>query len=53
MKKSKFLFGLFIPVLSGCSCSLFNAETFSWEKYKNNSYAMSLSSEKFKNFKLY
>ena len=52
MKKSKFLFGLFIPVLSGCSCSLFNAGTFSWENYKNNSFAMSLSSEKFKNFKL-
>ena len=52
MKKCKFLFGLFIPVLSGCSCSLFNGGAFSWEKYKNNSIAMSLSSEKFNNFKL-
>lgn len=52
MKKSKFLFGLFIPVLSGCSCSLFNAKAFSWENYKNNSIAMSLTSEKFDSFKL-
>ena len=52
MKKSKFLFGLVIPILSGCSCSLFDFGTFSWNKYKNDSVAISVSSEKFKNYKL-
>ena len=52
MKKSKFLFGLIIPILSGCSCSLFNFGPFSWSKYKNDKVAMSLSSEKFENYNL-
>ena len=52
MKKSKFLFGLVIPILSGCSCSLFDTGTFSWDKYKNNQVAISLTSNKFENFKL-
>ena len=52
MKKSKFLFGLVIPILSGCSCSLFDFGTFSWNKYKNDSIAISVSSEKFQNYKL-
>ena len=54
MKKGKILFGLVIPVLSGCSCSMIDAlfgETFSWSNYKNNEIAMSLESKKFKNFK--
>lgn len=52
MKKSRFLFGLVIPLLSGCSCSLFNFMPFSWDKYKNDKFAMSIQSEKFENYKL-
>ena len=52
MKKSKFLFGLAIPVLSGCSCSFFNFGNYSWDKLKNDKVAISASSEKFENYKL-
>lgn len=52
MKKSRFLFGAVIPLLSGCSCSLFDFSPFSWEKYKNDSFSMSLSSEKFEKYNL-
>lgn len=51
MKKNKLLLLLLLFPLSGCT--LFEASgNFSWSKYANEDYAMSIESSKFKNYKL-
>ena len=52
MKKSKLLLLGLVPLLSSCSCSLLSTAPFKWDKYKNDSVAMSLQSSKFKKYKL-
>ena len=51
MKKSRYLFGLVVPLISACSCSILSTAPFKWDDYKNDSVAMSLESKRFQNFK--